>query len=530
MNLINGDEFFFRAADRELCDNVCTRIAREGMSLALIGSSSAAIEHYARVVVKRLRAMADLRVEVHLPTTTEQLIERFNDILKSMSMTEAMGERGADRPVRILVSGDTNALDEKEGRLLARLVNNFPGANTQLILLHDDHGERGDEQPLDLFGKRLLRWHVRPPSRTEAMDLLLAAGPAGVEHDVMQLLDRINPLFVEDGGQRAAKAPAAVAAAPAHVVAMAAEPAAGGPREPVMREVAAESVPENAAPLAPPPMENPPRRASGALRQFVRILTTGIVMAAVSAAIVTVIFPQHGVALLDLFQSTPPVAVPTPAPAPVEPKVVETVIDVVVPSSAPLATTAAPGAPEPETKPEAGIARLEAVVSKVETPVREPVKPEAKAEPARSDAAKVESPVKEAVKEAVREPAKDAKEAKAAPADGRQPQQGAAARVKATPRDHYFVQSVALDTFELAAEWRAARPALAQAMIVPVLIGDGTATKYVVISGPFKTRGAAADFAKNKDVPADRWLRQAASLQAVLAAEPAAPAKANKGR
>jgi len=161
------------------------------------------------------------------------------------------------------------------------------------------------------------------------------------------------------------------------------------------------------------------------------------------------------------------------------------------------------------------------------------VKPEAKAEPARSDAAKVESPVKEAVKEAVREPAKDAKDAKdakAAPADGRQPQQGAAARVKATPRDHYFVQSVALDTFDLAAAWRAARPSLAQAMIVPVLIGDGTATKYVVISGPFKTRGAAADFAKNKDVPADRWLRQAASLQAVLAAEPAAPAKANKGR
>ena len=521
MNLINGDEFFFRAADRELCDNVCTRIAREGMSLALIGSSSAAIEHYARVVVKRLRAMADLRVEVHLPTTTEQLIERFNDILKSMSMTDAMGERSADRPVRILVSGDTNALDEKEGRLLARLVNNFPGANTQLILLHDDHGERGDDQPLDLFGKRLLRWYVRPPSRTEAMDLLLAAGPAGVEHEVMQLLDRINPLFVEEGGQRTSKAPAAVAAAP--VSAAAAAPAAAGPREPVMREVAVDVVPEHGTPLTPPPMEKPPRPPSGALRQFVRILTTGIVMAAVSAAIVTVIFPQHGVALLDLFQANPPVAAPTPAPAPVEPTVVETVIDEVVPASAPPATTAAaPASSDAEAKPEAGIPRLEAVVSKVDTPPREPAKPEAKAEGARPEPAKPAPVATEATR--------DAKETKAAKAEARQLMPGAVARVKATPRDQYFVQSVALDTFDLAAEWRAARPALSQAMIVPVLIGDGTATKYVVISGPFKTRGAAADFAKNKDVPADRWLRQAASLQAVLAAEPAAPAKPNKGR
>ena len=109
-----------------------------------------------------------------LPSTSEALIARFNEILATRPMAEAMQDRSneTESAVRILFSPEARSMSAREGRLLARLVSSFPGANTRLVLLHDENEDSDQQQVLELLGKRLLRWPVLPPTEEEFDSML----------------------------------------------------------------------------------------------------------------------------------------------------------------------------------------------------------------------------------------------------------------------------------------------------------------------------------------------------------------------
>ena len=192
------DDLFFRAEDRNTCEQLCAQIVADGMSLAIIGSNQACSHHYCRMVIKRLSAFTEVRLEIHSQENTEDLLDRFNAILASMSMTDAMAGRSSSSPLRILISSGSEATSPAEWRLLARLVSGFPGANTQLILLQTTDGDSPQEKPVEFFGKRLLRWDIAAPSKDEALALLTAAQPLGREHAVMTLLQTTAPELLEE--------------------------------------------------------------------------------------------------------------------------------------------------------------------------------------------------------------------------------------------------------------------------------------------------------------------------------------------
>ena len=73
----------------------------------------------------------------------------------------------------------------------------------------------------------------------------------------------------------------------------------------------------------------------------------------------------------------------------------------------------------------------------------------------------------------------------------------------------FFVQHIVLTTREQAKLYIRGYAGLRNATIVPIATGNSIA--YAVLSGPFSARDRATEFTKGAGLPADYWIRAAAS-------------------
>ncbi len=564
---LDDGEIFFRAEDKALRDRFCEQIVRDGMSLAIIGANDACIDHYCRMLVKRLMVIPEIELEVHSPTSTEELLDRFNEILTSLSTAEAMDRRNPLAPLRILILSKADQINPAGARLLARLVNSFPGANTQLILLQPDSAR---ETLLDLFGKRLLRWFVPLPSREDAIAMHAAAGQAGLENETIRLLQKANPdlrdqplweaILTDEGLGATTPAPEL----DGHAFAES--------ELPEVQAVAQEKAPEDKG-----------RKGRLALSTVL----IAIVTIAFAALTVALLFPRQTDALRSVLAkpdsavAVAPVIAPPKAPAIPETAKVSTTpaATAALPATAATAATGATAAPAAPAATAATPTRLEGKVRVLPSVAADPgdsatlarlnierapkaiesrAAPAvpavsgtaviASAAPSALDAAKnarnigapgpangalTLSPKRETQAIPLPSNAVTAKTPPLAKADapaGASPDiastpagsgtsaslQAAMKKVRSAPAEHFFVQHIALDSYVDAQEWQRANPSLAKSLIAPVHFGAGDKVKYVICSGPFPSHAAAETFSKRTDIPPQPWLRTAASLAKAL--------------
>lgn len=211
---------FFRAADRMRVEGCVNAVANEGLSLSLSCVHEALLDHYVQQLLARLRTSAPgHHVEVYFPTNTESLISRFNEVLASQSLREATRNGSGKSSAQIWVVHDAQMLPVQELQLLARLIQNFPGANIRAILLMV--GEAPSQESLSAFGRKLLRWEIDPPTEEQSQAALELAKLQG-EEDAMNLLLRrmararqpIKASWLDDA-ERAADTPASTTTAAA---------------------------------------------------------------------------------------------------------------------------------------------------------------------------------------------------------------------------------------------------------------------------------------------------------------------------
>jgi hypothetical protein len=185
------NDFVFRSADRMRIDGCTNAIAREGLSLALQCEHEALIDHYLGLLLARLKQQApEHSIEVYFPTNTDSLLARFNEVLVRQSVEQATQSPQASSKAQIWVVHDAHALPENEIQLLARLIQNFPGANIRAILLMI--GSRGTHHSLASFGRKILRWEIEAPNEEQSQAALELARTEGRSIQVQQLLKRIQ--------------------------------------------------------------------------------------------------------------------------------------------------------------------------------------------------------------------------------------------------------------------------------------------------------------------------------------------------
>ena len=184
-------DFFFRTADRMRVEGCANAIANEGQSLVLYSPHEPLLDHYLGLLLERLRRQApEPRIEVYFPTSTESLIARFNDVLARQSVKEATRQPQPGDSAQIWIVHDTQQLPDQEIQLMARLIQNFPGANIRAILLMT--GANPQKASLSALGRKVLRWDIEAPTAEQAQLALEQAAHNGQQQAVTQLLRRIG--------------------------------------------------------------------------------------------------------------------------------------------------------------------------------------------------------------------------------------------------------------------------------------------------------------------------------------------------
>ncbi len=205
---------YFRPSDALRLEGCLASVLREGRSVALASTHEAALGHCAELLIDRLRRSAACPVEVYFPASTQAMVARFDELLASMTLQEALAERHGAGPQRIWLVHDASALAEPELKLLSRLVSNFPGAGVAVVLLLGP-GLRS-RQALEMLGRRFVRWDIEPPTPEQALAMRELARAQGCEPLVAELLRHVQP--------------APLAAAPSAALTGAAVPAPKAPR------------------------------------------------------------------------------------------------------------------------------------------------------------------------------------------------------------------------------------------------------------------------------------------------------------
>lgn len=207
--LAERHDFVFRAADRMRIDGCANAIAREGLSLALHSEHEALLDHSLDMVLSQLRRQApEHRIEVYFPTHTDALLDRFNDVLAAQSVRQAVKSQPSGQAL-IWVVHDAQRLPESEIQLLARLIQNFPGANIRAILLMT--GQPPQASALSAFGRKILRWDIETPTPAQVQAALEQAQNEGRSMPVRQLLQRMDLPLPPQTEQAKATSPSSLA-------------------------------------------------------------------------------------------------------------------------------------------------------------------------------------------------------------------------------------------------------------------------------------------------------------------------------
>ncbi len=138
-------EFFFRVTDRLQMESCLSAVVQDSKSVVISSASNELIDHYGAAFVRRIKQKLPLsQLEVFLPRDTDAMLERFNQLLNTLSLDVATKSRHGLGPEKVWVVHDANAMGGHELQLLTRLIHQFPGAGISVILMFTQGTDKGD--------------------------------------------------------------------------------------------------------------------------------------------------------------------------------------------------------------------------------------------------------------------------------------------------------------------------------------------------------------------------------------------------
>jgi hypothetical protein len=532
LNSFGGDSgltdlppLFFRNADRLRLEGCVAALVQDGMSLAMVSSNDALLDHYGKLLVARLRDTApQITLEVYFPASAEALLARFNDVLVSTSVDSARDATARVANPKIWIVHDASALPDHEIQLLARLVQNFPGANIRVVMLLTTASKK--QQLLSAFGRRILNWEIEPPTQEQKdamLDMGRTQGREGVVSSLLQKISASEPYSPS-------KPLAALAATRAQSALNAAyDPAATDGFDDDSRSQ------EDSASSGPSPW---PTRLKWAGVTAALLASSSVAVALLygglsSPSELSNIWKKLRVGDNPFIAAKPQPAAINPAAAASAPKVVAApVVAAPITPAASAPSTVAPATPVTPVASVAPVApKTPAAPVAVTKPAPAPVPVPAAQEVVISstDSRKPAPTTAQAPAPTPAPPAvstQSGKEIEVFIGPSVQTKSGHA-WVEQLPQGSYVVQHAMLASFQDAGVWLKRRPALKRARIVALYMPNQTSPRFAVVSGPFVSMAEADTFMARPSVPDGSQVRASRSVKEQLSAE-AAKAAANR--
>ena len=504
-------DIFQSPGDRLRFEILLKSLTEGSINLAVLSQHDLVLDFYGSLFEERLRAAGEQNIEFCTSTSSEQLVQTFNDILSELTLNQATEKEKKLAPRRFLLFRDSILMQEFELQLLARLVNGFPAGNISVILLINSAGSY--HKKLEAFGKNLLQWEVETkagePKRVlsdwvaDTPESAPASEPPVLQpmsaQDSEEALKQLNmpkktSWRIPGLGRKAQPAPTPAPASATVVSGPAPAPAstptkpqeaapvaafdAQTPREPVLGAPVL-GVPASVA------TTNAQATESDVFKRSSRKPRWGIVLFVLlmSSAVFGFMYKDMLVEEAELFKKyllrgTPAAPAPEPVASAPEP---------VASSAAPAASDVASVAIDMQATPASG--------SMVAAPVAsEPLVAALAKEPE-----KIEPPKKEAQTNA-------AQADKVSDADW----------VSQLPDEGFVLQLAAFDVEEEMLTFKRSYAAYASARVMQVRKKDTNKRYFILLAGPFETKPEADRFMKSSPLLAKGWLRSVKSVKAQL--------------
>ena len=210
----SSSEFFFRVTDRLQMESCLSAVAQDGKSVVISSDSNELIDHYGAAFVRRIKQkLPQTQLEVFLPRDTEAMLERFNQLLNTLSLDVATKQRLGLAPEKVWVVHDANAMGGHEIQLLTRLIQQFPGAGISVILMFTEGTSQGDA--IANQNKQFIAWSLERPSAEQKLAAIQQARKNGQEEAAVDFFNRLSKSAVK---KLPAAAGVAASAAPAKAV------------------------------------------------------------------------------------------------------------------------------------------------------------------------------------------------------------------------------------------------------------------------------------------------------------------------
>jgi hypothetical protein len=528
-------DIFQSPGDRLRFEILLKSLTEGSINLVVLSQHDLVLDFYGSLFEERLRAAGEQNIEFCTSTSSEQLVQTFNDILSELTLNQATEKEKKLAPRRFLLFRDSILMQEFELQLLARLVNGFPAGNISVILLINSAGNY--RKKLEAFGKNLLQWEVETkagePKRVlsdwvaDTPDEALASEPpvlqpmsaADSEEALKQLnMPKKTSWRIPGLGKKAQPQPAAASAA---TTAMPAPAPASTPYKP--QEAAPASAFDARTPREPvlgaPVLGATASAASAASAQaaeadvFKRNASKprwGMVLFVLlmSLAIFGFMYKDMLVEEAELFKKyllrgTP--AAPSPTPEPVASAPEPAASSAVVPAS-----DVSSGAVDIQATPASSSMVAAPVASEplVVAPTKEVAVKDAK-EVASKEPASKQASAKEPDK---KEPPKKEAQTNSAQAD----KVSDADWISQLPDDGFVLQLAAFDVEDEMLTFKRSQAAYASARVMQVRKKDTNKRYYILLAGPFETKPDADRFMKSSPLLAKGWLRSVKSVKAQL--------------
>lgn len=488
--LVGLQPLFFRVADRMRLEGYVAALVDDNMSLSLVSGHEAILDHYGKLLVARLREAAPhIGLEVYFPASADALITRFNEVLQTYSIEDAMGNKAPAAQPKIWIVHDASSLPDHEIQLLARLVQHFPAANIRVVMLLTTASKK--QRLLASFGRRIMNWEIEPPSEEQAQLMLELARAQGREGAVSALLKRMAPWGKQPGLLQAQSPPSQAPqfqALPANASAVEPEPAT-----------------QTDAQRAESAAKTTTQATKASTRRWLPWLAGGVALLGLCASVVLSLY--GGSLNIDWTAWTGKQALVAPPPAPAASAPAEQSVQAAVPpesAGAPMeAPASAPGAPTNALGDPANGGNLGPAKAAYPVGAAAPIAPVVPVVPV------VPAAVGNAPRNAVVAAANEVEEIIPTPSQAQVGQ----AWVRQMPPGTFLVQHTIEPSYAEATTWLQAHGNLRLARIVATTLSSQTGVKFAVVSGPFSSMGEASRFANSSGVPKDPQIRTARSMK-----------------
>ena len=504
-------DIFQSPGDRLRFEILLKSLTEGSINLAVLSQHDLVLDFYGSLFEERLRAAGEQNIEFCTSTSSEQLVQTFNDILSELTLNQATEKEKKLAPRRFLLFRDSILMQEFELQLLARLVNGFPAGNISVILLINSAGNY--HKKLEAFGKNLLQWEVETkagePKRVlsdwvaDTPEAAPASEPPVLQpmsaQDSEEALKQLNmpkktSWRIPGLGRKAQPAPTPAPASATVVSGPAPAPASTPTKPQEAAPVAAFDAQTPREPVLGAPVLGVPASVAASTAQATesdifkpssRKPRWGIVLFVLlmSSTVFGFMYKDMLVEEAELFKKyllrgTPAAPAPEPVASAPEP---------VASSAAPAASDVASGAMDMQATPASGSMVAAPVASEplLVAPAKEPEKKEPPKKEAQTNAAQAD---------------------KVSDADW----------VSQLPDEGFVLQLAAFDVEEEMLTFKRSHAAYASARVMQVRKKDTNKRYFILLAGPFETKPEADRFMKSSPLLAKGWLRSVKSVKAQL--------------